>query len=197
MERVDPRVLRSRRSVLEAAVAVLADDGYGAFTIDAVARRSGVARSTIYRLWSGKAELIDAALTTLNVQPADAVDTPEHSRDAVRGLLRHLDIGLNEGPVAACLPALIDGAERDPSIRRLHHRQNQRRRARLATAISEATGNAADADLMAHALAGAVMYARLMSGRRLTAGELDRLADLVVGPARQLVRTDRQNSSHV
>ena len=180
MDRVDPRVARSRRVVLEAAVAVLADSGYGAFTIDAVARRSGVARSTIYRLWPGRPELIDDALSTLNVQPADPVDTPHQAREAVRGLVRHLDVGLNEGPVAACLPALIDGAERDAGIRRLHHGHNERRRARLAAAISEATGLDADADLLAHALAGAVMYARLMTGRRLTGAQLDRLVDVVL-----------------
>ena len=180
MSRVDPRVVRSRRVVLEAAVSVLAEDGYGAFTIDAVARRSGVARSTIYRLWRGKAELIDAALTTLNVQPAEPAETPHEARDAVRGLLRHLDVGLNEGPVAACLPALIDGAERDPAIRRFHHDQNERRRARLAAAIGTATGRHADSDLLAHALAGAVMYARLMTGRRLSGKDLDRLVELIV-----------------
>jgi AcrR family transcriptional regulator len=181
MERVDPRVVRSRRAVLEAAVAELAEAGYGAFTIDAVARRSGVARSTIYRLWPGRAELIEAALDTLNVQPTEPIETPSQARDAVRGLVRHLDIGLNEGPVAACLPALIDGAERDPGIRRLHHDQNARRRARLTAAISEATGLHGDADLLAHALAGAVMYSRLMTGRRLSGKQLDRLVDLIVG----------------
>jgi AcrR family transcriptional regulator len=181
--RVDPRVARSRRTVLEAAVAELAEAGYGAFTIDAVARRSGVARSTIYRHWPGRTELIEAALDTLNVQPAESIATPTRARDAVRGLVRHLDIGLNEGPVAACLPALIDGAERDAGVRRLHHGQNERRRARLAEAIREATGLDADADLLAHALAGAVMYARLMTGRRLSGAQLNRLVDLILGPA--------------
>ncbi len=183
MKRMDPRVTRSRRTVLEAAVEQLAEVGYGAFTIDAVARRSGVARSTIYRLWPGRTELIGAALDTLNVQPAEPVDTPTQARDAVRGLVRHLDIGLNEGPVAACLPALIDGAERDPGIRKLHHKQNARRRARLTDAISEATGLDDDADLLAHALAGAVMYARLMTGRRLSNEQLDRLVDLILHTA--------------
>jgi AcrR family transcriptional regulator len=184
MSRVDPRVARSRRTVLEAAVAVLAESGYGAFTIDAVARRSGVARSTIYRLWPGRAELIDDALNTLNVQPDEPVDTPRQAREAVRGLVRHLDVGLNDGPVAACLPALIDGAERDAGIRRLHHGQNERRRTRLAAAIGEATGRAEDADLLAHALAGAVIYARLMTGRRLSGAQLDRLVDLVLAESK-------------
>lgn len=180
MERVDPRIVRSRRAVLESAVSILAESGYGAFTIDAVAQRSGVARSTIYRLWPGRAELIEAALNTLNVQPEEPVETPSQARDAVHGLIRHLDTGLNEGPVAACLPALIDGAERDPAIRLLHHEHNERRRARLAAAIEATTGNADDADLLAHALAGAVMYARLMTDRRLSGQELDRLVDLII-----------------
>jgi AcrR family transcriptional regulator len=191
MGRVDPRITRSRRAVLEAAVTVLAENGYGAFTIDAVARRSGVARSTIYRLWRTKAELIDAALTTLNVQPAEPVDTPEQARDAVLGLVRHLDVGLNDGPVAACLPALIDGAERDPGIARLHHGQNKRRRARLAKAIGEAIGDGGhtDADLLAQALAGAVMYSRLMTGGRLSGKQLERLVDLILGPVPSEVRS--------
>ena len=185
MNRVDPRVTRSRLAALEAAVAVLAESGYGAFTIDAVARRSGVARSTIYRLWQGRAELIDDALNTLNIKPAEPIETPRQARETVRGLVRHLDLGLNEGPVAACLPALIDGAERDAGIRRLHHGQNERRRARLAAAVAEATGfGAADADLLAHALAGAVMYARLTTGRRLSGTQLDRLVDLVLAESK-------------
>ena len=51
-------------------------------------------------------------LNTLNVQPAEPIDSPQQARETVRGLVGHLDHGLNEGPVAACLPALIDGAER-------------------------------------------------------------------------------------
>jgi AcrR family transcriptional regulator len=178
----DPRIARSRQAVLEAAVDVLAAEGYGAFTIDAVARRSGVARSTIYRHWRGRAELIGAALDTLNVQPADPVETPPQARDAVLALLRHLDHGLNDGPVAACLPALIDGAERDDAIRRLHHDQNSRRRATLTAAVAQAAGTTAeDADLLAHALAGALMYARLMTPHRLDPDQVERLVELVLG----------------
>lgn len=195
MDRTDPRITRSRQTVLKAAVAELADAGYGAFTIDAVARRSGVARSTIYRLWRGRAELIDAALETLNIQPAEPIESPSQAKNAVHGLVRHLDVGLNEGPVAACLPALIDGAERDPGIRKLHHRQNARRRARLTAAISEATGHAEDADLLAYALAGAVMYARLMTGRRLSGDQLDRLVNLVLEPAAAHSRMKHGNGS--
>ena len=71
-------------------------------------------------------------------------------------------------PVAACLPALIDGAQRDPTLRRLHHHYNNRRRAALVAAIAAAveTGDVrsdVDPELAAIALAGAVIYRRLMT----------------------------------
>lgn len=43
---------------LRAAVQILEDGGYAAVTIEGVAARSGVAKSTIYRWWSSKAELV-------------------------------------------------------------------------------------------------------------------------------------------
>jgi AcrR family transcriptional regulator len=184
MDREDPRITRSRRTVLQAAVDVLAEQGYGAFTIDAVARRSGVARSTIYRHWRRREDLVGDALDTLNVQPQAPIGSAGEARDAVLGLLRHLDVGLNDGPTAACLPALIDGAERNPGIRRLHHGQNDRRRGTLVRALAEALPGGeeqdGDADLLAHALAGALMYARLMTPRRFSDAQIERLVALIL-----------------
>ena len=73
LERTDPRVVRSRRAVLDAALGELADRGYGAFAIDGVAARAGVARSTIYRLWPDRtaliADAIDEAVSRRGEQP--------------------------------------------------------------------------------------------------------------------------------
>jgi AcrR family transcriptional regulator len=44
-------------AVLDAAAAILAEGGYGAFTIEAVAKRSGAGKTTVYRRWPTKAEL--------------------------------------------------------------------------------------------------------------------------------------------
>ena len=66
----DPRIERTRRLVLEATVAHLAEFGYGAVTIEAVAARSGVAKSTIYRHWPGRVELIRDAFHELKAPHA-------------------------------------------------------------------------------------------------------------------------------
>src|SRR4029450_13783209 len=57
VEEVDPRVERSRRVILEATLGELGEVGYGTLTIEAVAARAGVGKSTIYRHWPGKLEL--------------------------------------------------------------------------------------------------------------------------------------------
>ena len=64
----DEGVRRRRRgqeledALLEAAWDELLDQGYDAFTIDAVATRAGTSRPVIYRRWPGKPELVRAAI---------------------------------------------------------------------------------------------------------------------------------------
>src|SRR5262249_6412460 len=76
----DRRTERSKQAVLDATRELLAEEGgVRALTIEAVAARSGVAKSTIYRRWRDKWELaLDAAmidmLTTFD-DPVDVGDT--------------------------------------------------------------------------------------------------------------------------
>ncbi len=49
-------------AVLDAAWAELASQGYGKFTIDAVARRAGTSRPVLYRRWPTRAGLASAAI---------------------------------------------------------------------------------------------------------------------------------------
>jgi AcrR family transcriptional regulator len=64
----DPRIERSRRVILEAALEELGAVGYGALTIEGVAARAGVGKSTIYRHWAGKLALVEDAFRTLKAQ---------------------------------------------------------------------------------------------------------------------------------
>ena len=60
--------------MLDAVAQIALDDGLGAVTIDEVARRSGVAKTTVYRHFPTKPELLVAALDQL-VGPPVAPDT--------------------------------------------------------------------------------------------------------------------------
>lgn len=185
--RIDPRIVRSRSSVLDAALAELAEKGYGAFTINGVAGRAGVARSTIYRLWDSRAALVADAIEMLNQQPPRRSLGEEAPRARITVLMHHLSDAMRESPVAACLPALVDGAERDPTLRRLHHHYNDRRRVALVTAIAAAVEAGEvrpgiEPELAAVALAGAVVYRRLMTSQPLRNDEVERLVETVLGP---------------
>ena len=187
-DRVDPRVGRSRDRVLTAALAELGARGYGGFTIEGVANRAGVARSTIYRLGHDRLSLVAAAMETLNVQPtATPDDRPADPRDQVVVILTHLAEAIRDSPMSDCLPALVDGAERDPGLRRLHHAYTTSRRSTLVAALARLrdTGGARpglDPDRAAEALAGAVFYRRLMTPTRLGPDEVGPLVTSVLGP---------------
>jgi AcrR family transcriptional regulator len=53
-----PRSEKARRAVLDAACHLFEAGGYPATTIEAIAARSGVAKTTIYRWWPNRAALV-------------------------------------------------------------------------------------------------------------------------------------------
>ncbi len=171
----------------EAALEELAEVGYGAFTIDSVASRCGVARSTIYRHWPDKVALIADAFETLNVQP-HPLDPAlgESPRQRIHRVVHHLAEVFEVSIFSACMPALIEGAERHADLRSFLHQFSDRRRKALVDAIADAkaTGELSrevDPQLGAIALAGAIMYPRLMTGKRFDPRHVTELVDTVLG----------------
>ncbi len=187
----DPRIERSRQRVLRAALEELAIVGYGAFTIESVARRSGVAKSTIYRHWPGKPALILDAMETLNVQPGGDATTsdvmPPTARGRIEQLIDHLATAFRDSPLTASTPALIEAAEHDQEIRALHHGYNARRRQRLIDAIAAGVesgelARSVDPELAALALAGTIVYCRVMTGEPFDPARVPELLTTVLGP---------------
>ena len=97
-----PRVERSKAVIIEATLALLAEEGVGGLTVDAVAARAGVGKATLYRHWSSRAELILEAISSLGTED-EAVD-----RGSLRGDLEAADDLVARNPAAA--RALADGA---------------------------------------------------------------------------------------
>jgi TetR/AcrR family transcriptional regulator, regulator of autoinduction and epiphytic fitness len=161
----DPRIERSRRVILEAALEELGEVGYGALTIESVAARAGVGKSTIYRHWSGKLALVEDAFRTLKAQAL--VPASGTVRERVVGFLEQMATLVEESTYSACMPALIEAAERDPQVRAFHCEFSGGRLAVLVDVLKEAIASGelpkdTDAQLLADALVGPIVMRRLM-----------------------------------
>jgi len=84
---------RVRTAVLAAALAELAEVGYSALTIDSVARRAGVHKTTVYRRWQDRDQLlldavIDQIAVDVPIPDTHAIETDlrEHARSLIRWL---------------------------------------------------------------------------------------------------------------
>ena len=174
---VDARVERSHRVVRAAAVAQLAAEGWGGFTIEAVAARAGVARSTVYRHWPDKVALLVDALEHHSEQPPPGTAS---GRDRVAELVRHLAEAMADPGRSALLPALAEAAEHDPQVRAVSRRFSATRRAALVDALRDI--GTPDPELASLALSGAVFYARFMGESPLDPTRADDLVTAVLGP---------------
>ena len=74
------------RLILETTHRLLREQGYDRLTVDAVAREAGVARTTVYRRYKDKADLVSAAIETLRTPLKRSA-----TGDARRDLIAHLD----------------------------------------------------------------------------------------------------------
>jgi AcrR family transcriptional regulator len=181
----DPRVARTRAHVLQVAGEVLAEEGREGFTVDAVSRRSGVARTTIYRHWP---ELGDLLYDTFR---AMGHEVPAPDSGAVRDDLLALYGALADGFSASCLgrsmPVLLDIVRRDPTLQPLHRAfvAERRRPSLLAIRRGMARGELPadlDPERLVDRIAGPVFYRHLVMHDPMTRDEVEALvADVLAG----------------
>ena len=119
-QETDERVRRSKEAVLAATNELLSEAGFGGVSVDAVSKRSGVAKTTIYRHWPSRTALLLEACSRLGSRP----ETPDTG--SVRGdltvLATYLAHQLRSARWATVLPSVIDAAERDPDVAQLQSR---------------------------------------------------------------------------
>ncbi len=104
-----------RRAVLAATLSELAENGYAALTVDNVARRSGVHKTTIYRRWKDRDSLVADAVTDLAAARVPFPDTGDIDAD-LRELARSLVRFLNSPAGKGVLVATLSDAARIPEI---------------------------------------------------------------------------------
>jgi AcrR family transcriptional regulator len=105
----------SRDGVIRAAILrLLADVGYGALTMDAVASEAGVGKATIYRRWRTKQDLVVDTISDLNRAEATPPDTGSVEGD-LRQMMRQM-VGVINGPAGAATLSLLSTVPHQPAL---------------------------------------------------------------------------------
>jgi AcrR family transcriptional regulator len=105
----------SRDGVIRAAILrLLADVGYGALTMDAVAAQAGVGKATIYRRWRTKEDLVVDTIAELHQMGAATPDTGSLEGD-LRQLLYSL-VSVVNGPLGAATLSLLSTVPHQPAL---------------------------------------------------------------------------------
>ncbi len=105
----------SRDGVIRAAIlSLLAEVGYGALTMDAVAAEAGVGKATIYRRWRTKEDLVVDTISEVNRSEMPVPDTGS-LEDDLRAMLHAVVAGIN-GSSGAATQALLSTIPHHPAL---------------------------------------------------------------------------------
>jgi len=77
-----PRSAQAHKAIIDATLELLAEEGFQGLSIEAVAARAGVGKTTIYRRWSSKEELVMEAVRHVQID-VPFVDTGNFRNDLV------------------------------------------------------------------------------------------------------------------
>ena len=112
-----PRSQEADRAILTAAAELLAERGLAAMSIEEVAARAGVGKTTIYRRWPSKGLLaLDAFVASFREEQAQP-DTGTLRGDMLAAL-RAWVRAVTQTPMGSMLTGLIAEAQHDPELRR-------------------------------------------------------------------------------
>lgn len=176
----DPRREQSRALALQAARALLAEEGWDAITHLRVAERSGLGRATIYRHWPDPAALRRDALSE-EVHVFHTAVTGDLRADLVAELLaiRHELAERGQGRVFA---TLIGQAQADPELRRLKEELVLEGSAGLRRIVTDAQAEGRlheglDPEEAVALLAGPVTYMTFLAEEPISSRLIDQTVD--------------------
>lgn len=167
-----------RQQILDAALTIIVRDGYGAVSIDAIARELDVTRPVVYHAFDGLDQLLHTlldrqaqrAMSQLGERLTGSVRLPPRTPAELHDLIADLATMVIDDPVTWG-PILLASLDTPRAVRDRIDRERETARLQfkaildIALAARGATGT--DADMLAHALMALAMH----FGRLLVEGE--------------------------
>ena len=177
-----------RSAVLDATSALLTEVGYDQLSIDDVASRAGVHKTTVYRRWPTKPELIaDAA----RVQAAENVPIPDTGTllGDLRTLAREVAANIGSDGGARRARTIVAAAASSDELAHVMHSFWAHRLGASAAIVERAVDRGelpatANANLIIEAVVGPIWLRLLLTGEPVDDDFADHIAELVTIGAR-------------
>ena len=179
-----PRSARSQKAIIDATNALLKEKGGTGLTIEAIAKRAGVGKPTIYRWWPSLADLVLEVL--LGQADAEIAVPPFRSlRETLGRFLRQSMKVIADG-AGVHLRFLMAHAQQNDAFReRFRENFTARRRAVLKSIFLEAArrgeiGSERDLDLLVDMVFGAMWFRLLVGHHAMDESFADELTEVII-----------------
>lgn len=181
-----PRDERIDEDITTAALDLLSSEGFDRFSVEAVAARAGVAKTTVYRRFPTRNDLIVGALLLLN----DDLPPPPAAgpvRDRLVSVLKGIRRRTTESGRGRILMQVVSEGSRDPGLADLvHQRVLAPRRQVLRNVIADGIASGelradVEVDTVVPVLVGPMLYLGMWSGTAVSQGvTVESVVDLVL-----------------
>jgi AcrR family transcriptional regulator len=182
------RTARTRAAVLDATLSELAERGWDQVSVETIASRAGVHKTTVYRRWGGKDRLVAEALEAAAERRIQVPDSGDVDRD-LRALARAVLAILTSRDGAATVRALVAGAQSSPEVGQVVRRFWAARLAHVGPIVDRAVTRGqlprgTDPDELLRYLAAPLFHRLLVTAEPLTPAAADHAAAVVLAAAR-------------
>lgn len=180
-----PRSADRDREIREAAWHLIAQVGCTALTFEAIAQQVGCSRSTLYRRFESKADLISHLLdqTAFDYEPQFAVDAPPRERVIAHAVTC---AQMYEGSRGAALVHIIAASRGDETIARAVTAHSLMVEPHYYEPMAILAPDASDRSikLALHGLIGGILHHVATRRDTLSLAEIERMVDAAIGLAR-------------
>lgn len=190
-----PRDPEVDRAILEATVELLAEEGFGGLSIEAVAARAEVGKTTVYRRWPSKIPLVLDAITQLKVPTAVVIADDMSTEDA---LIRVMSEGLRAHANEATdriLAGLVGAMSQDPELAAAVRSGLMAKRRAVVFGLIERGKTRGeirpdtDVEVIADLLSGPVVMRKMITGRPVNARFVRQVVSTVIDGAAPRARS--------
>lgn len=181
------RTARTRAAVLRAVVEVLTENGYAGATVERIAARAGIAKTTIYRRWGGLNGLLADLMAGYAGRQIPVPDEGNLGAD-LRMLSRYVVASLQDPAIRTAFTSIVAAAAEDPAARDTLARFVAARATMMAVIVNRAAERGevppgTDAAEVVQIVTAQLYYRLITAGEPLSQEVADRAAAIAAAAA--------------